>query len=254
MNSADQDKRIEAYLRGELVGIDKQLFEEELAHDAQLKADYLLQKELFEAVGNPKIDLMEAAIAAAGGRYTQQQKHAPKRGNRPVWWPYAVAAAVVVLIITGITIIWFSTSQPNPPSFAAYYEPFPAPGTYRGEGALQASDNLLLGLAHYEQAQYAEAIPYLTQEVEQDTTQAAMPRLLLGVSYLQTALWPNAVTALQPLTSDSTHTLYGPALWYHAYAAQQAGSPQQAQRLLQRLARRNDGPWTTKAKALLQQQ
>ena len=247
MSKEDRLERIEQYLRGELSGVEREVFEEALSIDPELKKEYLFQKELFDAIGNPRYDHMETAIRQADQRYFGEQpaqnggllKAIPKG-----WW-----AAVAASILVGAFGLWWLLGVSQAPQYADLYEPFDPPTLFRGEAVLEVPEDLLLGLSFYEEGNFAEARKYLEPVVSENPDQF-LAQLLLGVSWLELEDYPKAEAVLGTLSDTEGHTLQGPALWYLALSQWQLDKPVEAKASLDELISLQEGEWSHKAKTL----
>ncbi|MEL6538026.1 MAG: tetratricopeptide repeat protein [Bacteroidota bacterium] len=247
MNKRAKIDRIEQYLRGELSELDRTVLEEAMEQDPELKALYDFHRDVHDAVSNPKIDAFEQAVKKADVRY-----HAPPAPPRLVrttghrWW--AAAALVILALSWAIFATW---EEGQSPTLASLYQPYPTTTVVRGEAVLGLSDATLMALSHYEQGQFAQAIPYWWQSLAQDPTQA-MPRLLYSICLIELDSLPQAVTQLAALTQDDSHTLQGPAWWYLAVAQDRLQLAGPAKQSLLHLSSLPEGQWSTQAKALLE--
>jgi hypothetical protein len=92
----EQFDRIEAYLKGQLNGAEKQVFEQEIASNPALTAEVETQRKLrlgFETIA------IENRIKAAHQRYENGQKKVIPLNNSKSNFTYWVAAASIVLVV-----------------------------------------------------------------------------------------------------------------------------------------------------------
>lgn len=225
------------------MGVEKDLFEDALLEDEVLRQDFELHKEVFFAVGNPRVDHLEDEIRKAGNRYFKEGK--TEKGRLNSFLLIGLAAGLSLLIVIG----WFIFAKPAI-DYAEAFVPFEAPTLYRGEEVLAVSEEMLLGLSFYEQARYTDAIVYLDIVAAGESKERWMARLLLGVSYFALEEYSLAEFHLERLVRNDSHLLEGPTLWYLGLVKGVMGNEEEALVVFDQLKNLEAGEWSKKAKGL----
>ena len=154
----DNQERIDAYLRGEMDFKQKQLFENELSGNEELRNEYLMTKAIAKAIAdrNEKLDLMrqwseedemEEPLVAASRATTQKENIKVAAINpkfRILKWAYGIGAAACIAVgIFVVKSIFFVSS----PTDGNYMMPnFGTEAIYRaGNRDISLIDSLIAG-------------------------------------------------------------------------------------------------------------
>ncbi|HEY0652589.1 MAG TPA: tetratricopeptide repeat protein [Chryseosolibacter sp.] len=232
---------IERYFDDEMTEAEKNDFQQQLKSDRELKHMYDREHLLINTVrfgaAKSHLDFLK-----------ELEKSLPeitvetKRSN----WPYyAVAASVVLLVVTGIYL--FTDNEPNPSAlYAEYYTPFPnvwEPTVRGSETVTQRS----LAFQKYEEGDYLQAVDLFKALLAEKREPEIL--LLLGNANLSLGNTTEARENFNEVLRSSS-TIAAPAQWYLALSYLKDNQRTEAIANLKMLA---DGKnaYTVKAKDLL---
>lgn len=226
MTKEERTENIERYLRKELSGAEQTTFEIQLQQDGRLRRELRIHRELHESIGDPELQQFSELIRESETDYFVDQDQRQIRRFRNY---RTLAAAVTLLLMIGFGY-WYVQRPAAPEAlFAAYYEPYQAPGTFRGEDPTDLEDNFLLGLARYDEGQYAEAAEYFSRTLAKDTGKD-LAIFLRGLSYLETNAPDLAEQDLQKVIANEDSLFRESARWYLGLLYLKLGDTQRAQR------------------------
>ena len=181
------------------------------------------------------------------------EEEVPARPVRRLWWPYAVAAGLALLIAIGLG--WYAQRARTPDwqaLYASHFSPPPSPFLLRDASPDPADVSLFQGATAYEAQAYAEAAQAWTQ-VPDTHPQAAVAQLYTGISWLAAGEAARAIERLEALAqSDADPSVRATAQWYLALAWLRRQDPVQARPWLEQLAAQ-PGAYASRAQALLAQ-
>jgi len=229
-------EHIQEYLEDALSGEQRQEFEAQLARDPSLQAEVneyqdaarLLQLHQQVVYKQMLTDYDAELKAEPAGKIVQ-----------PLWGRlrYAVAAAVVLLILVGI---WRGVAT-NP--YQQAFEPYPDRLTMRSG---PEAGSLANAMEAYNAAEYEKAIIAFSQLA--DSTQAGVS-FYKALSFLGTGKYPQAIHGLALISPEDPY--YAQARWYLALALGLNEQVGEAQEILKLIAADVDHPHQDEAQALL---
>ena len=239
-NYSDPDW-IDAFLLDELSESQKQLFEEALQNDPDLKEEV----EHYKAV---KKGVEASEKEALKKRLVKLEAGLPKATKRRMTWYGSRVAAAIILLLLPLYFILSNLNEVNSQElFADYFEPYPvlANGTVRGDAA---DDPLSEGIRAYQGGNYIMAITKL----EAQSKDSKNGSFYLALSYMANDDASRAIPLLRDLTEDESFQLKEQATWYLGLAFLKNGEPDKARRVLQSLYKTSkDASLREKARTVL---
>lgn len=237
MNEMDYlliDKKIEGTLTSE----ELRRFKRKLAEDADFAEAYELQH---TAIASLRLHQHRKRKEEVRALYESVKE---KRGkHRQLRW-YALAAAVVLVAVSGLAYSLMHRSSSPEDLFAQYYTPYPVISTRNATARTDSTQAIM----KYAQEDYPAAIPLLEKLSEQ--AERVQWQLLLGNAYLKTNQTKPAIATFQQVADypDTVVQQYG--RWYLALALLKNNQPEVAQNQLETIAQQ-PGLYQTQAQTLL---
>lgn len=258
--SEEQYYLIEAYLNNELSDADRQLFDDDLQADDELRAEVNRQRDLrlgLRALG------IEAALNKARTQYNATLERSteptvkPLPTSRPLTdWRYWAAAAGVVLVL-GVSYFTFQRSIDNPTDLA--YADTSVPGQadvllkeFPSETIPPANRQQWLdALRQYKASDYDKAIAGL-KTLPTDRQSVHYKNYLLGLSYLANKQPTAAIPLLRQALRSPSRPLRQKAEWFLALAYVKNKQPEKARPTLKRISADRAHPFQSLAQQVLQ--
>lgn len=246
MTAEERLEKIEQYLQGRLSTEQAATFEAEIQADPALAEEVALERDLLDYLGETDVQAFRATV---------QKVHKQKREARIIPLAarrtWALAASVLVLVVTGYFVLDRMLAPSPQDLYQAYFETpaaeeFMAPSIFQSrDGVSEKQDLQGLGkvAALYRNGQYAEALAAM-QSIE--PSDAAAHAYQLGVLYLVNDQ-PEA--ALDALSAGEAANPDG-ARWYRALALLGLDRPAEAREPLEQL-RAGSSIWREEAVGLL---
>ncbi|MFZ2898862.1 MAG: tetratricopeptide repeat protein [Saprospiraceae bacterium] len=181
----------------------------------------------------------------------RQELKAPSRVRRMPWRFFAVAAAILALMVA---VVWvYSGISPSGRLYAEFYETYKHDLSVqmRNGGNARAPEKQQLsgGLEAYISQYYSESIALLQPFVE-DNPNHLVARYYLGLSYMEEKKWAEAETQLTAV--QSAHLEYWEeSTWYLALLYIKTDRKDEAREALQSLISARSGRYNEKARKLL---
>lgn len=223
------DAFIWKYLQGDLSSEEQEAFSNVLSQDEGLQEK--LSEEIIRHYGRLTLKKRLQAIDAQ-----VQSEFNPFAGKT-----FLKMAAVILLLLIPALIFRSYYFQPNDRMdlFQAAFTP------YMHEDAsmyVQADSSLnakwVTAIAHYEEAQYNEAIPLFQELLAEDSSQTEVFHFYLGMSYLaqEPQEIDEAISSFL-LASETDNPLKGQARWYLALAYWEKGEKEKAMDIFQQISK-----------------
>lgn len=230
-------RQIEDFLAGELATEEKREFESRMEAEPALKEEVEVQRRLKNAM---EVLKTKERLKQAYTLYEGPNKVRPL--TRPVWQTYAVAAAVVGLML-GIT--YFGTNLFKPESEVAFNEFYQPEMSARGECPQELSSFKL-----YEEKQYEDALAAVVSQKD-DSTHCV--RYFVGINQLALARLPQAIQSLQIALTSPDITIRRKAEWYLGLAYLRDNNEESAEKTFKAIVERNESenPYVQPASKLL---
>lgn len=201
-------EKIEAYIDGTLGGKTLVEFEDMMANNPELKDKVALQRELKNRLKNQKtIDFRKKLIQI--NEEIKNDTSTQKTEVRPTISLYWKAAASILVLIGISALFWFNNSTQED-LFAMYYTPYPIGDIKRSSETSSDTDFKKIVL-QYKRKEYAKVIPDLEHLVEQNPNNEPL-KLCLGNSYLNVDSLTKAEALFQDFSSESRY--YNDARWF----------------------------------------
>lgn len=230
-------RQIEDFLEGKLSVEEKRTFELRIEAEPALKEEIVAQRRLKNAIEALKT---KERLKLAYTNYQQDSKVRPL--NRPVWQTYAVAAAIVGLML-GIT--YFGTDVFRSDSEVAFNEFYQPEANARGECPQD-----LPAFKLYEEKQYEDALASVVGQKD-DSTHCV--RYFVGINQLALARLPQAIQSLQIAQTSPDIVIRRKAEWYLGLAYLRDNNEESAEKTFKAIVERNESenPYVQPAAKLL---
>lgn len=181
----------------------------------------------------------------------EQPQAIPLKGRRIQWRFFAVAAAVLALMVA---VVWvYSGSNSSDRLYAEYFDHYASDVdvALRGEGDGQALSGSAMeaGLESYSQGKYAEAATSLEAFLK-ETPNHLIARFYLGMAWMEEARWAEAETLLKQVQAAGGD-YREEASWYLSLIYIKTNRPDEAGAILRALAEKESGRYYEEANKLL---
>ena len=211
---------IEKYLLGELSEEKRAAFDKLKLSNPDLEAEYILRKNIHEAIQEP--DIMTLRFALNEIVNTKKQKsHVIKN---PFIWSSVAAVFIIVLIIK---IMFLNThTERYVDYFNKYYQMYPPVVNYRNTEILtEEQECLRIALGNYENSDFNNAELLFKELVNKDSTNT-LAKFYLSISMIEQNEFIEAETYLYELSTNNQHLFYEESLWYLALVYLNNNKPQ----------------------------
>ncbi len=238
MTKEERYTLLERYLRSEMTDSEQRQFEKVLAKQPDLQKELQLHRELAESVDPKRLAFLETLVEVEA-HYFQES---PAWHQRPAVRRIMLMAATILFLIVGVWLFKPASPEISPLAlFEQYYSPYESPGNFRSEELLQLDEDLILGLAHYDEGDYTSALTDFSKVISRDDTHR-LARFLRGLSYLGADRPIDATTDLQWLVGQEDNLFAASSRWYLALCYLKIGNLDQAQFLLSQLPDHQKAP------------
>ena len=211
------------YIMGRLTGKQLSDFENELRSNTEFAAEFELHKNVvggIQASGNRELKKELKEI--------HRQVVKPSAKIRPVWYRYA-AAASILLIIAGVWVV--NQNKNRADLFAEYYAPYRISLTVRGQANAASLKN---AEDAYLKGDYKNAA-FLIEGILQDEYNSQLI-LAAGIAYLEMGAYEQAIEKFNVLIDNNDKFLKDQAVWYLAMTMLKCKKVGEAKRYLEILA------------------
>lgn len=216
-------EKIELYLNNGLSSDEQAAFERNINADPDLKREVALHRSLLSELNDTdSIEFRQRIVEIA-----RNLKEKKKRKKKSLFWKITAAAAAAIIV--GVSMfIWQQNSDYKNHLFEDFYEVYPVEDMVRGN----VKNNLDSTLDKYENGNFMEAIPELSEFVKQNPKDASL-KLYLGNCLLQTSQEKKAIDVFKDIPFQSSN--YEDAQWYLALSYIKIGDKQKAESVLKGL-------------------
>jgi len=225
---------IERYIHNEMQGQEIVEFEKALEEDAQLKSEYLLRKEVEDALSETDILDLREQLDHISDSYFQ---HAARPGFVKIWHRskhWIAAASFTILISIGGLTYYHSHQPPSKDEiFTEYYKPYEVTVSFRSADT-EINSLLTNALQAYQQENYNEALGLFQQVLEKRNDISA--QMYSGISYMEIEKYRKANKSFQDVIKAKDNLFIDQAKWYSAMCYVKLGEIQNAKSLLMELS------------------
>lgn len=215
--SQDKYDLVARFLRGEMLHYETESFKEQLENDAELRELLALMEVVQTGVQERQLD---ATFQEWDQEYERKQAHTLSLVSPNITKWIGLAAAVILLLITG----WWMRESLAPKSaqdlFASHYEPYSTSSISRagkrGGQSTELFDQKEKGLLAYKNGNLPQAIEAFHAYLQHDSIDEDV-RFFLGLSLLEQKNAQDALVFLIPLF-DYTSSYHHQAQWYASLA------------------------------------
>jgi tetratricopeptide (TPR) repeat protein len=213
MDNEKKQERIERYLNGKLSSQEKTAFENNLAQDADLKREVVLQQELTNTLKGEKIHQFRNVLQEVDADWKSEQGRI-RRLNIPRL--SAIAAAVLVLIIA--YRFFLPSKQASATALLEeYYDTYPMLLTSRSSDENEVNEQLNQAISAYQNQDFESAATGFS-EITEVTPDNLSYLFYQAVSLLESQKATEAIPVFQALLSQPKHSLNEQSQWYLALA------------------------------------
>ncbi|MEM9674636.1 MAG: hypothetical protein ACFB15_11705 [Cyclobacteriaceae bacterium] len=247
MEEEIKDQRIQDYLADALEGEELKDFENQMQQDPELAAEVAGYQNLERGLHGIGVEHLATEISAWEADYQQAQTTETKAVPfRPY---YAVAAAITLLIVTGIFLFW----NPTPDMaelYAQHYTPYEDMILDRSDATEGTQELLVQGMEAYNNQQYAQAEERLQEYLTQAPDQYGAA-LYLGIAQLETDRFEAAEASFTTALQDANFEQQ--AQWYLSLLYLKSDQPEETLTALQTIANSPQHYKNREATALLEE-
>ncbi len=245
------------FLTGEMSPSEQEEFQEELRNDSSLQEEFETYRTLTNSIQQVEKDQFRKELLKMGEEQinreltqkTEDQDAKVKsiNSNKLRYW-VAAAASVIILLIPGSLYIYNHIYHPQQ-VFEKYYTPYnnivaPTMRNDTKESALQQT------LGSYLTGDYEQSIADLRSYINNHQEKNIEARFFLGISYLETNQFKNAVEQFQTVIGKRDH-LANQAKWYLGLTYLKMGKQKKAENQMQEIANHPSNSYHQKARELL---
>ncbi len=226
---------IESYLNGELNRKEQSEFEKLLESDPKFREDFILSKELHEAMTDNDAVEVEQIME----KIIKKHKKVPLSTGKK--WKFGLLFLVALGLLCLIYLLTINNTEPAAKSlYASYYEPYAAYGINR---ELHENKADLALLAYAEKNYKGAAVLY--EELQSKTQKDAF---YYAMTLMASGKMEDAISAFQVTKNDSDWRAQ--SLWYQSLALLNLDKTNEAKEKLG-ILRNEEGPYSVKADQLL---
>jgi tetratricopeptide (TPR) repeat protein len=221
----EQLEKIIKYLDGELIGEEKQTFEQELENNLSLKQTIALVKEVDQTLSDENLlnyvdelkkvqaNVNAEMLADTSGSEVMDNSHRHKIWPMHHW--KMLAAASITLFITVSLFFYMNYSKPlNDKVFNRFYERYEASLLTRSAVPSDVND-LIKAIQLYDKGDYTDAIAQFELIIKKDATNTAA-HFFIGVSFIETKNFSKAIENLSFVIAQNDTAFIEHAEWYLA--------------------------------------
>ena len=202
---------IEAYLDGTLSEREQLEFEENLKKDPELMKEYLLRKNINEAIS--EVDVLE--LRNKLNEIGSSENKIKRLCKNPFVFSSA-AAAVILLFVISWSVFFSSEDISTGEVFNTYYTKYPVLTCNRSFSNENLKDKILVnGFNAYEKSFYIEAKDYFNQVLIMDNSNK-MARFYYSICEIELNNLDNSEKLLKELTYKNNHIFWEQSHWYLA--------------------------------------
>jgi len=228
------------YLDNEVIGEEKQAFEQKLLKDSTFKEKVELVREIDSAIADQDYIAYRGKLQDVCTEFSQNNDEINDKGDESVphpkfairWQYLSVAAVGLVFVIS--TIFYKNITEPsNEKLFKEYYSRYEANVLTRSE----TSDNndLITAIQLYDRGSYAEAIVNFKSILKSDASNTAA-HFFLGVSYMETNNYKSAIENLSYVITQNDTVFVEHAEWYMAMCYLKTNQSKLANQILTKIS------------------
>lgn len=233
---------IDRYIRGEMTQAEKTSFLEQVQADAELKAELVLQEEIYGALQHAGNTELRKKLNTFQREISPANQTGKIISMRMLW---RVAAVILIFLIPAY-FLFFNTSSSDK-LYKKYYVAYETSLTVRGanEAALQEIDEL------YNGAQYAAVLEKIHAFGITDTLPAQL-LLVKGICEMEMGKDEEASETFAGIIKRNDPYFTDHALWYAALAELKTSDKENCRQLLNQLLARSKPDHEKEAEELLE--
>ena len=248
-------EEIEKYVNGEMTPAEEVAFEARLAADSSLAEEVNIYRQAGEMLSDEPLRDFVAMLEEEKQDYLQRKNGTsndgrdnalPTRSLAPQKW-YAIAAAIVVLVV--VTITFWPTSKPDAATwYAVNFSPYPAQ-------ALRNTDNrypegLAEALKQYREGRYEEAATLL-KTWQNDPVEGTLAMFYRSQALMASANFSQSIDLLERQLAGEPTVYTQSVQWYAALTYLANGDTQKSIDMANQILSIPNHAYTSQAKALI---
>jgi tetratricopeptide (TPR) repeat protein len=205
---------VDRYLDG-VMSVDEQFwFEKELQHDADLREEVKLQRDVQKMLAEKEVLDLETELDAIYKQTYQPWRKSistiPKNIKNSLNKYTIVAASIAVLIITSLIFIGRSSSS-NADIYNAYFQPADISMSFRAGTGIDS--DLRAAMTFYENKEYTKAIQLFEQVLAEDNSRIGL-NLYSGISHMEIDEYAEANKSFKKVIDHKANAFIESAEWY----------------------------------------
>lgn len=226
MKNSHSEQLIDDYLSGLLNVNDLNKFNDTINNNMELAKDLEFQQEIFDAIRDERKREIRTTLNHIHRKNTQRTSL-----NIYSWKLQAVAAALVVLIVTGGLLGSFLTNNTttNQSLYTEYFNPETSLLSVRSYENIDS--NLKEGMFYFEQGKFEKAISIFQIEPND-----LLGKLYTGFSYMKLEEYPKAESQFKDIIKDQDNLFIDQAEWNLGLCYLNSGQLQEAKKIFERIA------------------
>lgn len=229
MKNTNYEYQIDDYLAGLLDDNEENEFNTSINNNMGLAKDLQFQEEIFEAIRDERKREIRKTLNQIHRKNTQR-----KNLNIYSWKLQAVAAALVVLIVTGGLLGSFLTNNTttNQSLYTEYFNPETSLLSVRSNESIDS--NLKEGMFYFEQGKFEKAISIFQTEPND-----LLGKLYTGFSYMKLEKYVKAESQFNDIIEDEDNLLVDQAEWNLGLCYLNSGQQMEAKEVFKKISTGN---------------
>lgn len=231
----EQLEKIIRYLDGEVIGEEKQLFEQQLESDSSLNKTFQLAQEVDQIIADENL---VSFVSRLKETQTLMNEDEGFSSTHIIYhWKFLAAASVVIAVVISVLLYSNYAKPSNDKVFAGLYHRYEADILTRSAEPTEVSE-LIKAIQQYDKGNYQEAIHKFEAIIRIDATNTAA-HFFIGVSFIETKDFAKAIENLNYVVVQNDTAFIEHAEWYLALCYIKTNQTKQATAILHRIASGN---------------
>jgi tetratricopeptide (TPR) repeat protein len=234
----EQLEKIIKYLDGEVIGEEKQAFENKLEGDVSLQEKLKLVKDINATLADENLNSFVTKIQQIQSSVAKKKTDVKEKKNTAFILKRRFLSAAAVLLIMAISSIFYLNfaGPRNERIYNQFYQKYESSLITRSDN--NETSALIAAIQLYDKGNYQGAIARLTDLLQKDNSNTTA-RFFIGLSYMETKTYEKAITNFNVIMTERDTAFIEHAEWYMALCYVQTNRIKQASELLKQIADSN---------------